>query len=135
MKRPPRRSARSSSRRSGASDISQLSGAKFENTPSTARPRADQVAAMSSTGPSRNSTASVRPAAASFARAVASMAGAGSQAMTRWPRSTSESASSPVPQPISRSSAAGEKWRSTARNTRARIIAMSGFAAPENMSS
>ena len=42
MKRPPRRNDRSSSSRSGASDSSQFSGAKFENTPSTARPRADQ---------------------------------------------------------------------------------------------
>ena len=51
MRRPPRRNDRSSSSRSGASDSSQLSGAKFENTPSTARPRADQVSAILSTVP------------------------------------------------------------------------------------
>ena len=74
-------------------------------------------------------------AAASLARAAAIIAGAGSHAMTRWPRSISARASSPVPQPISSSVAGPGKWRSTARITRARIIAISGFAAAENMSS
>jgi hypothetical protein len=89
--------------RSGASDGSQFSGAKFENTPSTACPRDGQPAAISSTSPRRNS---IEGAPAPFPPPRPSRGGLDHRRRRiagDHPVATPGSvrASSPVPQPIS----------------------------------
>jgi hypothetical protein len=136
IRRPPRRNARSSSRRSGASDGSQFSGAKFENTPSTARPRADQPSAICCTLPSRNSIGAWAPRARVRLRARSRdhrrrrVARDHAMATLQQRERVLAGAAADLEQ-----ARGWEKCRSTARITRARIIAISGFAADENMSS
>ena len=84
---------------------------------------------MSSTGPMQEFDGVGPPGRRQLARAVAIIGGRRIAGDDAWPRSTSASASSPGAAADLQQLAGAGKWRSTARNTRARIIAISGFAA------